>query len=417
MSAIWDAWSNHYPAPQATAGEAKQNGGEETAPQPPQGASLANAWGNLYAAAHEVSVAEVEQEVAGPSIFDLWKGAPPVEETGEVTQAEVPHKQGRSSLHSVWDDLYDSRRTTLLRGEGDESARPLPSYGSGMQHIWDDLAAARKVELHADEVVAERPRAGAMGEAGAADEFAIDAGALGQDLIINSRQSPSAFLEWRELMQAGHPHAALAPAESYSYRMARSGFVPQEMSRRMELIAKLQGLLKGMPREPAAYRQVVPHFLARCAPELHDTALICARDYYYFWLGDLRMRPGRYAGCEVAIRKLEAFESSQFKTLLKRMERGPCPPEPPSLGIYRGHLFEHGVQGRELAARELLLSALLFLLDRRPFLAGSYRWGVDALLMHIAQPAERDSVLTLVRDFFYYWIAYPPAGIRNEIFD
>lgn len=367
MSAIWDAWSNHYPSPQATAGDEKRKEGEAgTAAVPQGGASLANAWGNLYAAAHEATIVGLDNEIAGPSVLDLWNG---------FTQTDP---------------------------EG-----PLPSYGSGMQHIWDDLAAARKIELHEDDAAEDRPLA----------EQEQEAGVNGQDPIINSQQLPSAFSEWRELMQAGHPHAALAPAESYSWQLARAGFAPAEMNRRSELIAKLQAQLKGLQLEPALYRRVVASFLQRCAPELQDAALACARDYYYYWLGDLRTRAGRYAPCQVAIRKMEAFDSSQFKTLLKRMERGPRPPEPPSLGIYRGHQFENGVQGRELAAREQLLGALLFLLDRRPFVAGSYRWAVDTLLMHIAQPSERDGVLVLVRDFFYYWIAYPPAEIRSEMFE
>ena len=87
---------------------------------------------------------------------------------------------------------------------------------------------------------------------------------------------------------------------------------------------------------------------------------------------------------------------------------------PPSLDIYLGKLYELGADDEVLAERAGLIKPLLYLLHGQAHHPDSFRTAVDAMLIHLTDDYARDSFLTISREFFYYWMTFPDAGVRHK---
>lgn len=433
-SSMWDIYTRH-----ASPETAEEEGHEDQAHK----FSLADAWGELHLAQQHNPLIKTDEPALIRSIFDLWKGPDVQEATAEPPSAETVAAElatfdapsqlisGKAlpeeaiSVFGIWGDYLDKRPPSqdVDAEQVAPSATRLTAAGQSTQKRSKPSTSrqAKPKKTTPDQPKAETSLFNAWNELYSGQALLeIDLGEqqpliVGPDPILHPQQHPSAFRQWGDVLRAGLPTAASEAGDAYFRQMIKEGLPGSVMSRREQLLGALQLLLKGQSRQPATYRQVVSVLLQRCSDADHDIALACARDYYYFWLGDLRYRPSGIVGRGVTIRSLKALSAAPFLNLLKRMRQEASFPMPPSLSIYLGQLHENGRSASELDSREILLKALLYFLQNESFVPSSYRRAVDTLLLHIALPEERASVVSLAREFFYYWIAFPPAATRNEV--
>jgi hypothetical protein len=429
---MWDVYTR-YASPEPT----PEAGNEDHARK----FSLASAWGGLHIAQQHNTLMETDEPALMRSIFDLWKGPDvqgaaaelPFVETAltELATFDAPSRlvsgnalpEEAISVFGIWGDYLDKRPPTQ-DVEAEQVAPPTAPPRGKARKKRSELSTSKQAKpkkTTPDQPKAETSLFNAWNELYSGQALLeIDLGEqqpliIGPDPILHPQQHPSAFRQWGDVLRAGLPTAASEAGDAYFRQMIKEGLPGSVMSRREQLLGTLQLLLKGQSRQPATYRQVVSVLLQRCSDADHDSALACARDYYYFWLGDLRYRPSAVVGRGVTIRSLKALSAAPFLNLLKRMRQEARFPMPPSLSIYLGQLHENGRSASELDSREILLKALLYFLQNESFVPSCYRRAVDTLLLHIALPEERASVVSLAREFFYYWIAFPPAATRNEL--
>lgn len=433
-SSMWDVYSS-YSASDSPKEEAEQGQVRKF--------SMAGAWGDLSTAQSEMTthIAADEPAPLVRSIFDLWKGPDAREavagsslmDSGLIAPTEIveekPSQEAAISVFGVWGDYYN--KPTVLDIEPDVVAAA-PSSPSVLSGLWTSLRTSQK-QTEADSSKPPKAKASAQPKVetslfNAWNELytgqallEVEPGekpqtVVTQDPILHPQQHPSGFRQWGSLLQAGISKRDSSHADAYVRLMILEGLPSMVIGQREKLLPALEALLKGQKHVPAVYRQVVSLLAQRSSDADHDEVLACARDYYYFWLGDLRYRPSGVVGESLTIRSLEALKASPFLNLLKRIRQESMAVAPPSLSIYLGQLHENGRSAAELGCRELLLTALLFFLQQEVFVPSSYRRAVDTLLLHIGLPDERANVVSLAREFFYYWIAFPPAAVRNEVF-
>ena len=229
------------------------------------------------------------------------------------------------------------------------------------------------------------------------------------DLALDGRLESSCFTGWADVLRASQQTLAQGGLVAYQSETTADG-----APRHDRLLNKLHLQLNGASNDPGSYRHAVATMLKRYHADEHPRLLTCMRDYYYFWIGDLRQRSGKVAVPEFATRNIGALRSAPLESLFTRMRQEPKKCSSPALGLYLGDKFEQGLASEELASREMLLNALLVLLRERPFIPLSYRRAVDKLLF-ISPPCDHRCLVQLVREFFYYWIAFPPAATRNTL--
>jgi hypothetical protein len=235
------------------------------------------------------------------------------------------------------------------------------------------------------------------------------------DQAPDVRSAGSIFHSWNDLMRvSAQAHGGGAEPAAYLDALQQASLPAERQGRSSRLLNKLYLQLKGQPREPAYYRKTASALLQHCSVEEREEAVATIRDYYYFWLGDLRHRSGRVVVPDYAIRNIGAMRTAPLESLFARMRQEPEKCSSPALDIYLGQKFENGLSDDELASRETLLRALLVLLREASFVPDSYRKAVDKLLF-LSQSCDRPSLVLMAREFFYYWIAFPPAATRNAV--
>jgi hypothetical protein len=69
----------------------------------------------------------------------------------------------------------------------------------------------------------------------------------------------------------------------------------------------------------------------------------------------------------------------------------------------------------DIQEREYLLKAMLFLLSGQPYRPDSFRMVVDAMLLHLNDAQNQKAFVQLAREYFYYWLSFPPAHERIHL--
>lgn len=205
--------------------------------------------------------------------------------------------------------------------------------------------------------------------------------------------------------------------EAYLNLIHRKGASDQVVEERRQLLKKLTALLDGRPKDIELFRQAVDAYLERCPHEDRVTALTCAREYYYFWLGDMKKLAELTSRSGFTIHNPRMDIAASLDELLQRMAAAGFSRFPPSLEIYLGKLFEGGMKERQIAPREQILKAMLYLLDGQPYKPENYRIAVDAMLLQLKfdDDESRVAFLQLAREYFYYWLSFPPAAERSTM--
>ncbi|TCW33774.1 hypothetical protein [Gulbenkiania mobilis] len=202
-------------------------------------------------------------------------------------------------------------------------------------------------------------------------------------------------------------------AAAYLRLIERQGAEPAVVLVRRQWLRRLTPLLTQLPKEGGAYRQAVDAFLERIPLADRAAALTCAREFYYFWLGDVQRLAAMASSGSFSLRQVDLRMAQSLDGLLERMGQEGFGRFPPALDLYLGQLFESGTDTMVLAGYERWLKALLYLLDGQPHRPDSYRAAVDALLLHLPDQGERHRFVELARAFYPSWLAFPSAQDRR----
>ena len=203
--------------------------------------------------------------------------------------------------------------------------------------------------------------------------------------------------------------------DAYLRLILRQGASEQVLLERRQLLDCLLPLLVGVSREAQSFRRVVERFVSDCEVADRVTALTCAREYYYFWLGDVKKLVEITARSGFTTRNVRLEMADSLASLLERMQQQGFDSFPPSLEIYLGKLFEDGMPEADIQEREYLLKAMLFLLSGQPYRPDSFRMVVDAMLLHLSDAQNQKAFVQLAREYFYYWLSFPPAHERIHL--
>lgn len=205
-----------------------------------------------------------------------------------------------------------------------------------------------------------------------------------------------------------------AALQAYLQLLAGKGAEPAVCSRRRVLLTALNARLQGLPLQPDHYRQAVDALLEHCAAAEHPAVLATAREYYYFWLGDVaRLARKNARGDFFTTLHPSVPLAGSLSELQAQMVQSGFDDFPPALEIYLGELYENGVDARLLEQYEALIKPLLFLLRDQLHHADSYRMAVDGMLLQPGAQVWRDDFLHISREFYYYWLTFPHARERR----
>lgn len=181
---------------------------------------------------------------------------------------------------------------------------------------------------------------------------------------------------------------------------------------RRRVLARLNQILRSQRGGAAMYRPAVDALLSLCAPVDRAGAMLAAREYYYFWLDDVKRLAALHARDGFSTHHVRVPVLADLQQLQQRMQDEGFADYPPSLDIYLGQLYEQGGDEALLAERGALIRPLLYLLHGHPHHPDSFRTAIDAMLLHLADSQARDSFVAIAREFFYYWLSFPGAGVR-----
>ncbi len=203
--------------------------------------------------------------------------------------------------------------------------------------------------------------------------------------------------------------------DAYLRLILRQGASEQVLQERRQLLDRLLPLLVGVSRDAQSFRRVVERFVNDSEVADRVTALTCAREYYYFWLGDVKKLVEITSRSGFTTRNVRLEMADSLASLLERMQQQGFNTFPPSLEIYLGKLFEDGMPEADIQEREYLLKAMLFLLSGQPYRPDSFRMVVDAMLLHLSDAQNQKAFVQLAREYFYYWLSFPPAHERIHL--
>ncbi|WP_047257945.1 hypothetical protein [Chromobacterium subtsugae] len=201
---------------------------------------------------------------------------------------------------------------------------------------------------------------------------------------------------------------------AYLHLIDRLGAKAEVVEQRRALLLRLLKRLESQARNAEAYHAAVELFVADCPPRERVLAMTCGREFYCFWLDDMKKVVEITARNGFSLHNPQMLNVGTFDHLVAQMRQKRFRHFPPSLGLYLGKLFEDGHPEEGIRQRDILLKALLFLLSPHPFHSTSYRMAVDALLLHLQDRAERQLLLPAVREYFPYWQAFPFARQRAQ---
>lgn len=184
---------------------------------------------------------------------------------------------------------------------------------------------------------------------------------------------------------------------------------------RRSILSRLNQILRAQRGGAAVYRPAVDALLSLCAPADRAGAMIAAREYYYFWLDDVKRLAALNASDGFTTHHVRLPVLADLQQLQQRMTDEGFTDFPPSLDLYLGQLYEQGCDETTLSARAALIRPLLYLLHGHPHHPDSFRTAIDAMLLHLADGPSRDGFVAIAREFFYYWLSFPGAGVRAAI--
>jgi hypothetical protein len=209
-------------------------------------------------------------------------------------------------------------------------------------------------------------------------------------------------------MQLPTPQEA---AQAYSRFLSAKSASPDDINLRLSTIAQLIPLIESISRDGAVYREKVDLMLEHTDKAQWPAVLQVIREYYYFWIGDIKA----IASADVFEPQLTRWQSysGSLQALWPMLNQEQFDSdETKALHAYATELRAGGADKQATEIRLKLAKILLLRLrgaeSRNPKL---YRRAADATLPIFELKELRYLFLQTIREFYQYWVQ--PSGYNQ----
>ncbi|WP_269532320.1 hypothetical protein [Chitinimonas sp. BJYL2] len=213
-------------------------------------------------------------------------------------------------------------------------------------------------------------------------------------------------------MPAFDAQQAETALNAYLSLLKNKGAATSIMARRKHflrhLVTRLEALAdRFLTDDDAGYRRAVDQTIANFPSDQQVEIISTAREFYPFWIGDLKMIAKLNAADALSLDNTQLDLRGSLVDMFARMDADHWEKSaPPCLGTYVEHLKQLGMDNAGLDIRERLLSLLLYIIRHAEQTPLAYRAGVDAMLTLFTKDETRNLFTDMAREFFYYWNGY-----------
>lgn len=204
--------------------------------------------------------------------------------------------------------------------------------------------------------------------------------------------------------------------QAYLTLLKNKGASSRDLNLRKHFLRFLISELKNKPFNGDAFREAVDSIL-NGFPDQADLLVlpICAREFYYFWIGDIKQVALLHASGGLDPNPVVIATEGGLVDMLSLMDSsGWEDSHIPCLDLYLETLRNSGASDAVIDVRERLLRLLLFVTRDFEQNARVYRAGVDALQALFKKEEARQTFVTVAREFFYYWIERIQRPVASE---
>jgi hypothetical protein len=201
--------------------------------------------------------------------------------------------------------------------------------------------------------------------------------------------------------------------DAYIALLASKGVDAPVLASRKGIINKLSNHLTGKALDGAAYRQVIEHYIENVPAEDWPLHLATAREYYHFWVEDIKKIalmnresefPARVEGWQPEVTTLKALTDRLKAEKFEASEIWP-------IKAYQQALRQAGA-GPSLIETRLNLAKIVMMRMRPSPVKNrqSYRTVVDSTMPLFRIKNSRRLFLEVVREFYHFWSGNPEAA-------
>lgn len=203
---------------------------------------------------------------------------------------------------------------------------------------------------------------------------------------------------------------------AYLKLMGAKGASTINLERRKILLEKLIASLGGSHVDGAIYREAVDAVLPSVKREEWSFFLAIAREFYYFWAEDFKAISSLNSNGNFTSEPMPGLARSDdsLKQVWGRLDQEKLEvAESWPLQAYKAALREAGADRAVIETREKLVKLLLIdLRNATEKNNKAYRAAVETSLPLFQLQETRRLYLTVVREFYYFWIGDPDARDR-----
>jgi len=203
---------------------------------------------------------------------------------------------------------------------------------------------------------------------------------------------------------------------AYLKLMGSKGATADNLARREAFLGKLVLALEAKPVAGASYREAIDEVIRKCPKEEWPFFLAVSREYYYFWVNDLKAIAALNANGDFTVEPSQGAMRGEesLQQAWKRLDNEKFDiSEMWPLKTYKAALREEGADKAVVETREKLVKLLLIDLRQVQEKNGkNYRVAIDGLQPIFVMQETRNLFLTVVREFYYFWIGDPEAAKR-----
>lgn len=198
---------------------------------------------------------------------------------------------------------------------------------------------------------------------------------------------------------------------AYLTLVKNKGASTSSINKRKHFLRYLTNWLNNKPRTGESYRAGVDATMEKFSEEeTRYFFLVVAREFYYFWIGDVRAiatlnATGGFEGDPIRVEIKESLMDLLAKLDVVTWRED----EMLVLRRYLACLYSHGMAQSTIDIRDRLLKVLLYQLRDMEMNGNNYRAVIDALLPLFKKAEARYTFLALAREFYYFWINDPNA--------
>jgi hypothetical protein len=200
---------------------------------------------------------------------------------------------------------------------------------------------------------------------------------------------------------------------AYLRLLEGKGAEPAALQQRKALALHLIPLLMQQPMEGDYYRACVEKVLPGLDHQLRPAFLAVAREYFHFWVGDIKSIAIMNASNGYDISAIAAaVPADDLKAMWASLDQERFGiTETWAIKAYASALRGEGADKSVVDTRVKLVKLLLTRLrDVHEKDARSYRAAVDSTSALFGTNETRQLYLIVVREFFYFWTGDPDAG-------